>query len=137
MCVFIFIRRIAEGEPIIIFGDGSQSRDFTFVDDIARGTVAALKPLGYEVINLGGDRTVGLRMIIEQIAELTGKKPVIEYRPAHPADVPTTSADVSKAARLLGWRPQVSVEEGIRRCVDWYRDNREMAKSLELCDRKD
>lgn len=136
MCVFIFIRRIAEGEPIIIFGDGSQSRDFTFVDDIARGTVAALKPLGYEVINLGGDRTVGLQAIIEQIAELTGRKPVIEYRPAHPADVPTTSADVSKAARLLDWRPQVSVEEGLRRCVEWYRNNRELANSLELCDRK-
>lgn len=135
MCVFLFIRRIAEGEPIIVFGDGSQSRDFTYVDDIARGTVAALKPLGFEVFNLGGDRTVGLRTIIEQIAELTGKKPVIEYRPAHPADVQTTSADVAKAARLLDWRPQVSVEEGLRRCVEWYRSNHELAKSLDLSDR--
>ena len=113
----------------------SQSRDFTFVDDIAAGTVAALRPLGYEVINLGGDRVVLLSTIIEQIAELTGKKPQIEYRPAHPADVPTTWADVSKAAALLGWRPQVSIEEGLRRCVEWYRDNREMAQSLELVDR--
>ncbi len=137
MSVFRFIRRIAEGEPIRVFGDGSQSRDFTFVDDIAAGTIAALRPLGYEVINLGGDRTVGLGAIIEQIAALTGKKAEIEYRPAHPADVPTTRADVSKAARLLGWKPQVPIEEGLRRCVQWYRDNREMARSLELCDRKE
>ena len=137
MSVFRFIRRIAEGEPIRVFGDGSQSRDFTFVDDIAAGTIAALRPLGYEVINLGGDRTVGLSTIIEQIAALTGKKAEIEYRPAHPADVPTTRADVSKAARLLGWKPQVPIEEGLRRCVQWYRDNREMARSLELCDRKE
>lgn len=135
MSVFRFIRRIAEGESIVVFGDGSQSRDFTFVDDIAAGTVAALKPLGYEVINLGGDRVVLLSAVIDQIAELTGKRPQIEYRPAHPADVPTTWADVSKAGRLLGWRPQVPIEEGLRRSVQWYRDNRELARSLELCDR--
>ncbi len=137
MSVFRFIRRMAEGEPIVVFGDGSQSRDFTFVDDIAAGTVAAIKPLGYEAINLGGDRVVRLSAIIDQIAELTGKKPRIEYRPAHPADVPTTQADVAKAARLLNWRPQVPMHEGLRRCVEWYRDNREMARSLELCDRKE
>ncbi len=137
MSIFRFIRRIAEGETIIVFGDGSQSRDFTFVDDIAAGTIAALKPLGYEVINLGGDHVVVLSEIIEKVAELTGKKPQIEYRPAHPADVPTTRADVSKAARLLGWRPQIPIDEGLRRCVQWYRANRDMARSLELVDRKE
>ncbi len=137
MSVFRFIRRIAEGEPIVVFGDGSQSRDFTFVDDIAAGTVAALKPVGYEVINLGGDRVILLSAIIEQIADLTGNRPRIEYRPANPADVPTTWADVSKAARLLGWRPQVPIEEGLRRCVEWYRANRDLAHSLELGDRKE
>ena len=137
MCIFRFIRRIAEGEPIIVFGDGLQSRDFTYVDDIAAGTIAALRPLGYEVINLGGDRVVVLNSIIEQIAELLGKKPQIEYRPAHPADVPTTQADVSKAARLLGWKPQIAIEEGLRRSVEWYRENRELARSLELVDRKE
>jgi nucleoside-diphosphate-sugar epimerase len=135
MSIFRFVRRIAEGEPIIVFGDGTQSRDFTFVDDIAAGTIAALKPLGYEVINLGGDRPVVLTTMIEQIGELTGKTPEIEYRPAHPADVPTTWADVSKAAELLGWKPQVSIEEGLRRCAEWYRANRDMARSLELVDR--
>lgn len=137
MCIFRFIRRIAEDESIIVFGDGKQSRDFTFVDDIAAGTVAALRPLGYEVMNLGGDNVVSLSTIIERIADMLGKKARIEYRPFHPADVMTTSADISKAGQLLEWRPKVNIEEGLRRCVAWYRDNRDLARSLELCDRKE
>jgi len=137
MSVFRFVRRIAEEESIVVFGDGRQSRDFTFVDDIARGTIAALRPLGYETINLGGDRPVLLNAIIEQIAQLTGKEPQIEYRPFHPADVEATWADVSKASQLLDWKPGVAIEEGLRRCVEWYCENREMARSLELCDRNE
>ena len=137
MSIFRFVRRIAEGEPIIVFGDGTQSRDFTYVDDIAAGTVAALKPLGYEIINLGGDRTVSLGAVIEQIAALTGKQVRIEYRPFHKADVLTTAADISKAAQLLDWRPQIGLEEGLRRCVEWYHANRDLARSLELVDRKE
>ncbi len=90
MSVFRFVRRIAEGEPIVVFGDGTQERDFTYVDDIARGTIAGVKPLGYETINLGGDRPVRLSAIIDQIGQLLGREPVIEYHPAHPADVPAT-----------------------------------------------
>jgi nucleoside-diphosphate-sugar epimerase len=135
MSVFRFVRRIAEGEPITVFGDGSQQRDFTYVDDIARGTIEGLRPLGYEVINLGGDRPVKLMAIIDQIAELVGREARIEYGPPHPADVPATWADVSKAGRLLGWSPQVSVEEGLRRSVEWYRENRETVLPLELGDR--
>ena len=134
MSIFRFIRRIAEGERIVVFGDGSQSRDFTYVEDIARGTIAALRPLGYETINLGGDRPVGLREIIRQIATLLGKEPQIEYRPVHPADVPATWANIDKARRVLEWSPQVSVEEGLRRSVEWYRANREMALPLDLSD---
>ena len=137
MSIFRFVRRIAEGETIIVFGDGTQSRDFTYVEDIARGTIAALRPVGYEVINLGGDRPVLLSAIIDQIAELTGKKVQIEYRPFHPADVPTTWADVSKAAKLLDWRPTIGIEEGLRRSVEWYYANRDLACSLELVDRKE
>ena len=137
MSVFRFIRRIAEGEPIMVMGDGSQSRDFTFVDDIARGTIAATRPLGYEVINLGGDRQVRLDAVIDQIVQLTGGKLKIDRRPLHPADVPATWADISKAGRLLGWRPQVAIEEGLRRSVDWYFANREFARQLDLGDRDD
>jgi len=117
MSVFRFVRRIAEGEPIVVFGDGSQERDFTYVEDVARGTIAALRPLGYEVINLGGDRPVRLSAIIEQISQLVGRPAQIEHRPAHPADVPATWAHVAKARQLLDWSPQVPIEEGLRRSV--------------------
>ena len=132
MSVFRFIRLVAEGEPIVVYGDGRQQRDFTFVDDIARGTVAALRPLGYEVMNLGSDRPVPLSQLIETIGRLLGREPAIIRRPSHPADVPATWADISKAKRLLGWSPQVPLEEGLRRCVDWYRAERAWARHLEL-----
>ncbi len=132
MSVFRFVRQIASGQPLTVNGDGSQRRDFTYVEDIARGTVAALAPLGYEVINLGGDRSVALNRVIEEISGLVGRQPMIEHRPLHPADVPATWADVRKAARLLDWRPQVSLEEGLLRTVDWYGANRDLADSLDL-----
>ncbi len=96
---------------------------------------AGLKPVGYEVINLGGDRPVALSAIVDQIGPLTGRDPVIEYRDAHPADVPATWANVSKAHSLLGWKSEVSVEEGLRRCVEWYNGNRDMARALDLGER--
>jgi nucleoside-diphosphate-sugar epimerase len=132
MSVFRFVRCIAEGEPIVVLGDGTQQRDFTYVDDIARGTVAALKPLGFDVFNLGGDRPVRLSAVIDQIAALVGRTPRIDRRPAHPADVPATWADIGKAHTLLGWAPEVPIEEGLRRCVAWYRDHRALAAALEL-----
>lgn len=132
MSVFRFIRHIAEGEPIVVFGDGSQERDFTYVDDIARGTVAALRPLGYEIVNLGGDRPIRLSMVIDEIAKLVSRPAQIERRTAHPADVPATWADVSKAQRLLGWSPQVPIEEGLRRTVAWYRENRDAVLPINL-----
>ncbi len=132
MSVFRFVRRIAEGEPIVVYGDGSQERDFTYVDDVARGTVAALGPLGYEVINLGGDRPVKLAAVIDEIAALVGGTPRIDRRPAHPADVARTWADIGKARQLLGWSPEVTLEEGLRRSVAWYRENRDLAVSLRL-----
>ena len=132
MSVFRFMRKIAEGQPITVFGDGLQQRDFSYIDDIARGTVAALRPIGFDVINLGGDRPIRLDYVIEQIGELVGRQPIIQYAPAHPADVPATWANVAKAARLLAWQPQVSLEEGLRRTADWYRQNREMILPLDL-----
>lgn len=135
MSVFRFVRRIAEGEPIVVFGDGSQKRDFTYVDDIARGTVAAIAPLGYEVINLGSDRPVTLSEVIKQIASLVGRPAQIDHRPPHPADVPATWADITKARRLLDWSPRVPLEEGLAQCVAWYRQNRDFVLPLALGDR--
>lgn len=132
MSIFRFIRWIAEGEPLQIFGDGLQERDFTYVDDIARGTIAALKPLGYEIINLGGDRPVSLKWIIETLEQLLGKPAVWHTQPMHPADVKATWADITKARTLLGWEPQISVEEGLRRSVQWYLTNRDWAKEVVL-----
>ncbi len=132
MSVFRFVRCIAEDEPIVVFGDGKQSRDFTFVDDIARGTLAALKPLGYQVINLGSDRPFVLRELIERIGELLGRSAQIVHRPRHPADVLATWADITKARQLLDWQPQIPLEEGLQRCVHWYLENREFVRQLDL-----
>lgn len=133
MCIFRFIRWIDQEEPIELFGDGEQSRDFTFVDDIARGTIAALKPVGYEVMNLGGGKQpVTLNLIISKLEEMLGKKARIEYREFHKADIKSTWADISKADQLLGWRPQVGLDEGLQACVDWYEKNRPWSQQIVL-----
>jgi len=130
MSIFKFIHRIAEGLPIPVYGDGSQERDFTYIDDIARGSIAALKPLGFEVINLGSDRPVKLNYVIHLIEHFLGKTAQIKFQPRHPADVPATWADISKAKELLSWRPLVSIEEGIQNTVAWYLENREWIRNV-------
>jgi nucleoside-diphosphate-sugar epimerase len=132
MSIFRFVRWIAEKEPLTLYGDGTQERDFTYVDDIARGTVLGLKSLDYEIINLGSDRPVKLNQIIESIERLLGQKAVIQSRPSHPADVPATWADVSRAKRLIGWAPETTWEEGLEHAVKWYLEHRSLASSIEL-----
>ena len=132
MSIFRFIRWIAEGEPLQLFGDGGQQRDFTYVDDIARGTIAALKPLGYEIVNLGGDRPTALSAVIDHLAQLLGKQPQFQRHTAQRADAAATWADIGKARSLLDWTPQVSLKEGLQRCVDWYLAHRDLALSLDL-----
>jgi UDP-glucuronate 4-epimerase len=130
MALFRFVQWIHEGRPVTVYGDGQQSRDFTFVDDVARGTVAALRPLGYEVINLGSDKPVVLMDAIRLVERLSGREACLEFRSRHPADVLTTWAEIGKARQLLDWRPQVSFEDGMQRLVDWYRENRDWAKDV-------
>ena len=130
MSVLKFVHHIAEGLPIPVYGDGTQERDFTYIDDIARGSIAALKPLGFEVINLGNDHPVKLNYVICLIEQYLGKKAQMEFRARHPADAPATWADIAKARRLLGWRPEVSIEEGIQNTVSWYLRNRDWAKDV-------
>ena len=130
MSLFRFVQWISEGRPVIVYGDGSQERDFTYVDDIARGTIAALKPFGYEVINLGSDEPIVLMDAIRLVEEVVGKKADIEYKPRHPADVLATWADISKAESLLGWRPWTHFREGVARLVAWYQENREWAREI-------
>jgi UDP-glucuronate 4-epimerase len=100
------------------------------VDDIARGTIAALKPLGYEIINLGGHEVISMNTLIAMLEELIGKKAIIERHPPNQADMLTNQADVTKARNLLGWEPQVDLVEGIKHLVDWYRKERDWAKEV-------
>ena len=132
MSIFRFIRWISEGDPLVLYGDGSQTRDFTFVDDIAQGTIQGLKPMGFETINLGSDRPVAVLDVIRLLEGLLGRSAEIEHEPAHPADVEATWADISKAKSLLDWTPRHSLEEGLRLAVEWYEENREWAKEVSL-----
>ncbi len=130
MSLFRFVQWISEGHEVTVFGDGKQSRDFTYVDDIARGTVAGLKPLGYEVINLGSDKPIKLNNAIQLVEKLVKQKANINYKPRHPADVLATWADISKAKHLLKWKPYTSLEEGIRNLVSWYHQNQSWASQI-------
>jgi len=186
MSLFRFVQWISEGRPVVVYGDGRQSRDFTYVDDIARGTLAALRFLEtaddgpqtaeghqrsavggqpsavggqasavggqhsavsgqpsavgdspsairhpkFEIFNLGSDHPVVLLDVIHLVEEVVGKKARLEHRPRHPADVWATWADIGKAEHLLGWRPETPIEEGVRRTVAWYQEERAWAREV-------
>jgi len=130
LAIFRFVKWIMEGEPIRIYGDGTQSRGFTYVDDIARGTIAALKPLGYEIINLGGHEVVSINGLVELIEELTGKKADVQYGPPNLADMFMNQANVTKAREMLGWNPQVNLSDGISNLIEWYKAERSWAKDI-------
>lgn len=133
MSIFRFIKWIMDGKPIELFGDGSQSRDFTYVEDIARGTIAAMKPIGYEIVNLGGGRNpITLNAVIQFIENALGKKAQIQYKPFHIADIAETWADITKAGELLGWQPEVSPEEGFQKSVDWALEHADWLKDIKL-----
>ncbi len=132
MSIFRFVKWIAEGEPVLVYGNGSQERDFTYIDDIARGTVQALRPLGYEVINLGSDRPISVQYLIVLLEKFLGREAQIVHRSRHSADVPATWAEISRARSLLGWVPKASIEEGLRQTVDWYLANRTWAREIVL-----
>ncbi|MDP2137653.1 MAG: GDP-mannose 4,6-dehydratase, partial [Candidatus Didemnitutus sp.] len=168
MAPFRFIEWIIEGKPIELYGDGSQSRDFTFVDDVARGTILAgrlygdqllapgfqlsalssqlpatrsqlpassssLSAPGYAIINLGGgNNPISLHALIALMEQCLGRKATTRVQPPHAADLKETWADIAKAERLLGWKPEVSTEEGIRRTVDWHLAQRDWLRALEF-----
>jgi len=116
-----FTQAILAGQPIDVFGDGSTRRDYTHIEDILQGVLAALdRKLGYEVINLGESRTVELRELISLIEKATGKSAKLNRQPLQPGDVPVTFADIARARRLLDYNPRVPIEDGIARFVHWY-----------------
>jgi UDP-glucuronate 4-epimerase len=130
MSMFRFARWICEGEPLHLYGDGEQSRGFTYLDDIVRGTIAALKPLGYEIINLGGHQVISMNALIAMFEQYIGKPAVIERHPPNPADMLSSWADVSKARKLLDWQPEVDLQVGVGRLVDWYMAERAWAHTI-------
>lgn len=125
LAIHKFTRLIDAGKSIPVFGDGSTARDHTFVTDILEGIIACTKKeFGFEVFNLGESQTIRLDQLIGLIESALGKKAIIDRQPLQPGDVPITFADISKAQRLLDYRPQVKAEKGIPLFVDWFRKNR-------------
>jgi nucleoside-diphosphate-sugar epimerase len=130
LALFRFVQWITEGRPVRVNGNGEQSRGFTYIDDIARGTILALKPLGYEVINLGGHEVITINELIKLIEDVVGKKAIVDYGPPNPADMFTNWADVSKAGEMLGWEPQFNMRAGVEKLVEWYNAEREWASEI-------
>ncbi|MCZ2127929.1 MAG: GDP-mannose 4,6-dehydratase [Anaerolineales bacterium] len=130
LAMFRFVQWILEKQPLRINGDGEQSRGFTYIDDIARGTIAALKPLGYEIINLGGHEVITINELVALVEDLTGIKADVQYGPPNLADMRTNQADVSKARDMLGWQPQVNLRQGLKELIDWYNAERAWAKDV-------
>lgn len=121
-----FATLMTAGKAIPLFGDGSTERDYTWIDDIVDGVLAALDrsaraPREFEIVNLGGNRTTDLRRLVHLLSEALGVRAEIEQLPAQAGDVVRTWADIAKAERLLGYRPSVSIEEGIPKFIAWFR----------------
>jgi len=137
MSIFIFIKNIYNGIPIAVFGDGRQQRDFSYIDDIADGTLKCLQfgiesyqPSGYEIFNLGNDNPVELIYVINLIEDALGKKAIMRFLPRHPADVFATWANIEKSKEKLDWYPKTTIEEGIKKTVQWYLENSDFVNSL-------
>jgi UDP-glucuronate 4-epimerase len=123
MAIHKFTSLLARGEPVTLYGDGTTQRDYTYIDDIIDGTVAALDLApGFEILNLGGSETTALADLVRWLADELAVEPRIEYLPDQPGDVPITYADVSKAHRVLGYSPKVPIRTGLRRFVEWYQE---------------
>lgn len=129
LAIFKFTALLERGKPIPIFGDGSTGRDYTYVDDIVAGVLAALNinletasSAPFDIFNLGNSQPVTLSQLVKLLETVTCREAIREFKPLQPGDVPLTWADISKASRLLGYRPLVSLDEGLKRFVSWYRE---------------
>ncbi len=129
MSIFKFMKNILLGKPIEIYGDGTQRRSFTYVDDIVRGTIKAFDLKGFEIINLGNDKKHDLNYVVSLIEKVSGKKAMIRYRDWMKADIYETHADITKARSLLDWEPKTTLEEGIEKTYEWFHNNREVWNS--------
>ena len=134
MSVLRFIKWIDEEKPIVLYGDGTQARDFTYVDDIALGTImAANTDTNYEIINLGGGKNpIAINTLISNIESLVGNNAIIDSQPFHSADVHETWADISKAKSILNWEPKIPLEQGLKNTVEWYMKNKNWLKEIDF-----
>jgi UDP-glucuronate 4-epimerase len=122
LAIHQFTRRIYAGQPIDQFGDGSTRRDYTYIDDVIQGTMAALKYDGsrYDIFNLGESDTIQLKELISAIENALGRKAKVNRLPEQPGDMPLTCADISKARKLLGYNPTMKFSEGLPKFIDWF-----------------
>jgi len=125
MAIHKFTKLIDQGKSIEMYGDGKSKRDYTYVTDVVNGIVNALeKRFDFEIFNLGESKTVELKYLISLIEKNLGKKAEIKQMPDQPGDVPATCADISKSKKMLGYMPETSIEEGIKRFVEWYKESK-------------
>jgi UDP-glucuronate 4-epimerase len=127
LAIHAFTRKMVEGRPLTIFGDGTQARDYTYCDDIIAGVLSAIEwsataPFKVETFNLGGSRSIPTEAMVTEIAQALGVRPKIEWAPMQPGDVQRTAADITKAHAVLGYQPQTSFPEGVRHFVHWFRE---------------
>jgi UDP-glucuronate 4-epimerase len=123
LAIHKFARLIASRSPVPVYGDGRAERDFTYIDDIMQGMMAAVEydATPFEIINLGESQTITVNRLVELLEEALGQKAIIERRPAQPGDMPLTHADITKARRLLGYQPTTPIEVGIRKFMEWFK----------------
>lgn len=133
MSPFQFIERVRRGEPIPLFGDGTQTRDFTYIDDIARGTVSALEVEGHQVLNLGGGNApLSIEALISQVEQILGRPAIIDRQPASQGDMQDTAAQIDHARSMLEWSPSVPPPEGLRRTIQWHKENADWLSHVHL-----
>jgi UDP-glucuronate 4-epimerase len=132
MSIFRFIKWIIERNPIQIYGDGEQKRDFTFVDDIAQGTISSLKRVGLETFNLGSDNPIKLLDVISIIEQETGIKANLKFMDKFESDVFATWANIDKAKRILNWTPNTTFNDGIKKVIQWHLENKELVNQIEI-----
>lgn len=132
MCMFRFIKWIDEGSELLLYGDGKQERDFTYVEDIADAIFKGMNFSGYDIINLGNDNPVKINIIINEIENYLNKKAQITSLPRHPADILRTCAKIEKAGKILKWQPSTKINKGLQIVLDWYLKERDWVKNIKV-----
>ncbi len=132
MSIFRFVKWIDEDQELMLYGDGNQERDFTYVEDIACAIFKGINFKGYEIINLGNDNPVKINTVINEIEQHLGKKARIKNLPLHPADIYRTCAKIEKAKKILQWQPETKIDKGVQIIIDWYKKERNWLKNVKV-----